>query len=102
MLDSLLPYIVLNGRIAVFGQISQYGDGGAYEFSNLGYFLMRRLTMRGYVIPDFTNQYEKIDAALNDLSQQQLLKDNLHILQWLATASECLGMLLRGANEGKL
>ena len=102
LLDSLLPHLAINGRIAVCGQISQYGDGGGYQFNNLGYFLMRRLTMQGYVVPDFINEYEQIDAALNELYQQQLLKDRPHILPGLATASEGLEMLLSGANDGKL
>ena len=103
MLDSLLPLLAINARIAVCGQISQYGlTGEPYQFKNLFAFLMRRLTMQGFVVPDFTKDSPRINQMLEDLYIQGALLHRPHILKGLEQAPAGLEMLLKGTNKGKL
>ena len=103
LLDSILPLLKVNARITICGQISQYGNTGeGYAYKNLFAFLMLRLRMEGFVVPDFDTDAHRLTTELAELYDKGLLKDKPHILKGIETAAKGLEMLLSGQNHGKL
>lgn len=105
LLDSLLPHLGIHARIAICGQMSQYDSAtpaDGYRYANLFYLFMRRMTMQGFVVPDFNDEMDRVDMALDDLFQRRFITDRPHVLEGIEHAAVGLEMLVTGANHGKL
>lgn len=105
MLDEILPVLAINARVVICGQISQYDHktpSEAYRYKNLFQLLMRRMRIEGFVVPDFIDKYQEIDAELGQLYDNSQITNRPHILEGIEWAADGLEMLLEGTNRGKL
>lgn len=103
ILDAILPRMNNFGRIAVCGLISTYNSPppvlGPTDFDRV---LMRRLTLRGFIISDyFPRAREGFDALSAWVADGRILwKD--HVVAGLENAVAALGLLFTGEHDGKL
>ena len=105
ILDTALVHLKVGARVAICGQISQYANAGpddAYRTGNLFQLLMKRARIEGFVVPDFDDRSDEIDARLADLVARGVLTPRLHVLEGLGKAAQGLELLLSGGNRGKL
>lgn len=103
-LDTGLTLMNNFGRVVVCGLISTYNSTGTaapgpYMFRNV---IMRRLTVRGFVILDHLDEYPRMTAELAQWMLEGKLRYRLHIVDGLENAAEALNLLYTGGNEGKL
>lgn len=103
ILDASLEHMKDFSRVVICGLISTYNakerTPGPYMFRNI---IMRRLTVRGFVILDHA---DLIPAALADLAgwlRTGQLKMPVHMIEGLENAPEALNLLYTGGNTGKL
>ncbi|MGH8880043.1 MAG: NADP-dependent oxidoreductase, partial [Stackebrandtia sp.] len=102
-LEAAISAMNRNGRIAVCGMISQYN---ATEPSvaprNLGLFVGRRLTMRGFLVMD---HYSRMRAMIDDVSGW-LASDDIvaeeTIVDGIENSVDAFLGMLRGDNVGKM
>jgi NADPH-dependent curcumin reductase CurA len=103
MLDAGLTVMKNYGRVVICGLIATYGAAGEvpgpYMFRNM---IMRRLTMRGFVILDYLDQYPELWTQLLQWIKAGRLKYRLNLLEGLDRAPEALGLLFSGGNDGKV
>jgi NADPH-dependent curcumin reductase len=65
ILDACLMHMKLNGRVPTCGLISQYNaTSGASGPKNYSMILMRRLTVRGFIVLDYVSRYPEAIGAL--------------------------------------
>lgn len=103
ILDASLTHMKNFGRVVVCGLISSYNADkavpGPYMFRNI---IMRRLTVRGFVILDHA---QALPAVLRDLTTwigERRLYMPVHEVKGLAGAAAALNLLYTGGNTGKL
>ncbi len=91
------------GRIALCGAISQYNATGVEMAPRLpGFFVCRRVTMRGFIVSDFAPKYEPARKLMGGLVRSGAIKYREDIVQGLENAPNAFIGLLRGDNFGKL
>ncbi len=93
----------LFGRIVICGMISTYNDLGAAEEPGLwNLILMRRLSIRGFILSDFASRYGESAKALVGWMQDGRLKTRQDVRPGLERAVDWLKLLYSGGNFGKL
>ena len=101
--DAALANMKDFGHVAICGLISSYNAKepmpGPYMYRNL---IMRRLTVRGFVILDYAEKFPDILADLVGWMRDGKLKLPQHIVDGLENAPEALNLLYTGGNTGKL
>ena len=103
ILDAVLPNMALHGRVSVCGLIASYGSAtpqpGPARFDQV---LMKRLTIQGFLLPDFmaraVGYYPQLREWL-DAGQLDMRFDETRGLENVLTA---YAGLLTGANTGKV
>jgi hypothetical protein len=105
IMDAVLKRMKLFGRVALCGMISQYNlaDGAADPVP--GYWtmmLMRRLTVRGFIVTDFAPRFPEAMMALGQWMASGQVKTRQDIRQGLDKAGEHVKLLYSGGNFGKL
>ena len=93
------------GRIPLCGLISQYNETGDTQGGCPAYWetmLMRRLTVRGFIVTDFAAQFAEGAAQLGEWLQQGKLQTRQDIRPGLEKADEHVKLLYSGGNVGKL
>ena len=103
LLDAVLPNMALHGRVAVCGLIAGYDRAtplpGPAHYDQV---LMKRLTIRGFLLPDFmaeaTGYVPQLRAWL-DAGRLAVRFDETRGIEHLLTA---YARLLTGANTGKV
>jgi NADPH-dependent curcumin reductase len=91
------------GRIALCGAVSQYNATGVEMAPRLpGFFVGRRVTLRGFIVSDFAAKYEPARRLMGDLVRSGKVKFREDIVQGLDQAPRAFIGLLRGDNFGKL
>lgn len=91
------------GRIVLCGAISQYNATRVEMAPRLpGFFVGRRVTMRGFIVSDFAPKYEPARKLMAGLVRSGALKYREDIVQGLENAPRAFIGLLRGENFGKL
>src|SRR6266568_6857691 len=103
ILEACLPQMNNCGRIACCGVISQYdGVPSAHGPRGVpGLIVIKRLTMQGFIVTDFTDQR---DEALSDLQSWVAagkLKVQEDVINGLENTPKALIGLLAGENRGK-
>lgn len=102
-LDTILPLMNNYGRIAQCGMISMYNTEeplpGPYNYPMV---LMRRLTIRGFVVLDFADRYPEAVADLSKWMLEGKIKYRQDIVEGLENAAKAVRMLYEGTNQGKL
>jgi len=91
------------GRMPVCGLISGYNrDGPEPGPSDFARVLMRRLTIKGFIIIDYFPRAAEGFADLGTWVSEGKLKWKDHIVDGLENAMDALGLLFTGAHDGKL
>ena len=91
------------GRIACCGAVSQY-DGAAPAHGPRGIpglIVVKRLTMRGFIVMDYQDRHEKALEELQGWVASGKLKVKEDIMQGLENTPQALVGLLAGDNVGK-
>jgi len=100
--DAIFPLMNVHGRISVCGQISQYNLTRPDQSPRImWHFISQRLTMRGFLVFDFEDQY---DAALKQMGvwiNEGLIKYREDIWEGLENAPEAFIDMMQGGNMGK-
>lgn len=103
ILDASLTHMKDFGHVVICGLISSYNSKepvpGPYMFRNL---IMRRLTVRGFVILDHEDRFPDAMAALAGWLAEGKLTMPLHLVDGLEAAPKALNLLYTGGNTGKL
>jgi NADPH-dependent curcumin reductase CurA len=102
-LDAALGAMAHGGRIVCCGVVSQYDTSGPAPGPRgvPGMLILKHLTMRGFLLPDYAAQYADALAVLDGWLQRGSLRPVEDVLDGLETAPEGLVGLLNGANLGK-
>ncbi len=99
VLDNLNDF----SRIALCGMISFYNDENAQPAPrNYDLLLMRRVTMRGFILTDFLDKAMEAIMQLAGWVLEGKLKWADDIIDGLENAPEAVNMLFDGSNKGKL
>jgi NADPH-dependent curcumin reductase CurA len=93
--------MTLGGGMPLCGLISGYNEGTAAvgDFSPI---LMRRLSVRGFIVLDFAPRWEEATSQLIHWVREGKLKHRETIVEGLENAPTALNQLFDGANIGKL
>jgi NADPH-dependent curcumin reductase CurA len=93
----------LFGRVALCGMISTYNDVTPREAPGFWtMILMRRLTIRGFIVTDFAARFAESGAALAGWMLEGRLKTRQDIRPGLENAVAAVRELYTGGNFGKL
>ena len=91
------------GRVALCGMISTYnGTGPAPGLDDFARILMRRLTIKGFIIIDYLPRAGEAFAELAPLVATGELKWKAHVVDGLENAAEAVKLLFSGQHDGKL
>ncbi|WP_299202076.1 NADP-dependent oxidoreductase [uncultured Tateyamaria sp.] len=103
ILDASLTHMRDFGRVVICGLISSYTEKdpvpGPYMFRNI---IMRRLSMRGFVILDYMDLMPKVQADLGAWVKAGELRLPLHVVDGLENAVDAVNLLYTGGNTGKV
>ncbi len=99
ILDASLTHMKDFGHVVICGLISSYNSNeptpGPYMFRNL---IMRRLTVRGFVILDHEDRFPDAMSVLASWLAEGKLTMPLHIVDGLEAAPKALNLLYTGGN----
>jgi NADPH-dependent curcumin reductase CurA len=107
MLDTMLAHMAMNGRVALCGAISAYNSGASCLLRNYFQLITMRLTLRGFVIHDFSNDEAKreefMEAILgsNIITADEETQDTI-IAGTVEDIPRTWLRLFDGGNQGKL
>lgn len=91
------------GRMPLCGLISGYNrEGPEPGPSDFARVLMRRLTIKGFIVIDYFPRAAEGFADLGTWVSEGKLKWKDHIVDGLENAMDALGLLFTGAHDGKL
>ncbi len=103
IMDAVFSRMNLFGRFALCGMIAAYNDDGRptgpTDFSRV---LMKRLTIRGFLVSDFYPRAAEAMAELIPSVTSGKLKWKVHVDQGLEGAMDSLQRLFTGNHDGKL
>lgn len=105
--DAIFPLLNDFARIPVCGLISQYNIGaGRPDQPGIDAFmravLVKRLTMRGFIVTDFVAQYDDFLREVGGLLKAGRIAHREQIVVGLESAPEAFIGMLKGRNFGKL
>ena len=102
VLDAALAAIALRGRIVLCGAISQYNESGDRRgVANTSMLIMRRGSMRGFIVLDYLDRYAEAQGALASMVHDGTLRHREHLVAGLEHAPDALNLLFSGGNHGK-
>jgi hypothetical protein len=102
ILDSALTLMNNFGRIPVCGLISMYNDWdnpGPKMFRNI---LMKRLTVKGFLVSDYLERYTESLDALGNWMAEGKIQYRVDVVKGIENAPETVNKLFTGENSGKL
>ena len=91
-----------HGRIVVCGMIADYNSASPAPGPNWINIIKRRLTIRGFAMPDHWDQVPAMMQKLLGYYQAGKLKYRAHKLSGLESAIDGINLLFSGGNTGKL
>jgi NADPH-dependent curcumin reductase CurA len=100
VMKAVLGRMVIGGRIALCGLIAGYNNDQrpSDDFSPI---IMKRLTMRGFLVLDYTKTKEAVHAITGWIREGKL-KTEETVSEGLENAPEVLNRLFDGSHRGKL
>jgi NADPH-dependent curcumin reductase CurA len=101
VLNTVLPLMNNFSRIPLCGQIAGYNDVSQLAISNMRYFLVSRIALRGFIVSDHMALWPAALKELAELVQAGRLQYRETIAEGLENAPRALIGLLRGENFGK-
>ena len=100
--DAAVENLALGARVAICGQIAQYNDSQqALGPRNLFHFLIKRASLRGFLVFDWAERYDHGLARLTRWLQEGRLQYREDIVDGLESAPAALAGLMEGRNFGK-
>jgi hypothetical protein len=103
VLEAVLGQINLRARVILCGMISQYNSAVPPAGPRtLGYLLMKRARMEGFIVTDYLGRAAEAYAKLVEWHRAGRLKYRVDVVDGLANAPRALGRLFEGKNTGKL
>ena len=102
ILDAVLPNLALHGRVVICGAVSGYSDfEGRYGLRNYHMLIMKRATMRGFLVFDFLDRAMDAVGELAGWAGEGKLKNQVDVVEGLENAPDALRRLFTGENVGK-
>ena len=101
-LAAALHSLKLGGRVALCGQISQFGTGGPGPGPDLLQAILKRLTLRGFIVRDHEDLREEFETRMCGWLRSGELRSEETIVEGLDRAVEAFIGMLHGANLGKM
>ena len=101
-MDAALTLMNNYGRIPVCGLISMYNDWetpGPKMFRNI---LMKRLTVKGFLVSDYLDRYAESLGALSEWMAEGKIQYKVDIVEGIENAPSAVNKLFTGENTGKL
>jgi len=101
-LDAAITLMNNYGRIPVCGLISMYNDWetpGPKMFRNI---LMKRLTVKGFLVSDYLDRYAESLGALSEWMAEGKIQYKVDIVEGIENAPSAVNKLFTGENTGKL
>ncbi len=87
ILDAVLPNLALRGRVAICGAVSGYSDfEGRYGLRNYHMLIMKRGTMRGFLVFDFLDRTMEAVGELAGWAGEGKLKNQVDVVEGLENA----------------
>jgi len=103
ILDTVLMHLALHARIVICGAISQYNNDGAFKGpSNYMALLVKRATMKGFLVADYYPRAKEAVTAMTGFIKAGRLKTREEVVQGLETFPETFNRLFSGEKLGKL
>ncbi|KAG0374789.1 hypothetical protein BGX24_009933, partial [Mortierella sp. AD032] len=101
-LEAALDHLNTHGRIIACGMISQYNTRQPYGIKNLMNVVSKRLTIRGFIVADFQEQYfEDFWRDVRGLLLKKKIVYRVDEAKGVAAAPEAFVGMLNGKNFGK-
>ncbi len=100
VMRAVLSRMVIGGRVALCGMISGY-NSAERPSDDFSPFIMKRLSMRGFLVLDYTRTKEAV-AAITGWIREGKLKTEETVAEGLENAPEVLNRLFDGTHRGKL
>jgi NADPH-dependent curcumin reductase CurA len=102
ILDAALANLALRARIVLCGAVSGYsGLDERYGLRNTNNLIVRRGTMRGFLIFDFLSRAMEAVGDLVTWAGEGRIKNQIDVVEGLENAPEALARLFNGENLGK-
>lgn len=101
-LDAALTLMNNFGRIPVCGLISMYNDWdepGPKMFRNI---LMKRLTVKGFLVSDYLDRYSESLESLSLWMSEGKIQYKVDVVEGIENALSAVNKLFTGENKGKL
>jgi NADPH-dependent curcumin reductase CurA len=107
VLKAVIPLLNEFARVPVCGQIAHYNQSGPAEGPDMLPVLMRevlvrRLTLRGFIVSDFADQEPAFLRDMGAWVREGRVRYREHVVEGLERAPEALVEMLRGQNFGKV
>ena len=90
------------GKIVICGRISQMNTSNPHSLKNMAHVLVKRLTIKGFLIFDHENDYEDFERDMSNWIKNNNIKWKETIKQGIEKAPEAFLDLLNGKNIGKM
>jgi NADPH-dependent curcumin reductase CurA len=103
-LEAALSLMKMNGRVACCGVVSTYDTASQPAHGPRGVpflFVVKRLTMRGFIVSDFFGRRDEALAQLRSWVEERRLKVIEDIVEGFENLPDSLIGLLHGKNRGK-
>ena len=102
ILDAVLANMAMHARIAICGAVSGYsGFEERYGLRNYHMLIMRRGTMRGFLVFDFMDRAMEAIGEIAGWAGEGKIKNQIDVVEGLENAPEALARLFTGENLGK-
>lgn len=103
IMDAVFSRLRLHGRMSLCGMISGYNEEGPLAGpTDFGRVLMKRLTIRGFIVIDYMAQAKQAYTDLSQWVSEGRLKWKDHVVDGLENAPSALDRLFAGNHDGKL
>ncbi|HLY54559.1 MAG TPA: NADP-dependent oxidoreductase, partial [Stellaceae bacterium] len=103
VMDAVFDRLNTHGRMALCGLISGYNEAGPIAGPrDFGRVLMRRLSIRGFIIIDYLPRAKEGFAKLAEWVADGRIKWKTDIVEGLENAPAALNRLFTGQHDGKL
>ena len=101
-LDAALTLMNKFGRIPVCGLISMYNDWSSTGPKMYRNILMKTLTVTGFLVSDFADQFEECLQTLGQWVAEGKIKYKVDVVEGIENAPSAVNKLFTGENQGKL
>jgi NADPH-dependent curcumin reductase CurA len=99
--EALIPRLTVGARIVICGQISQYNLEQREPGPGLGFLIVFRARVEGFLVSDYVHRYGEAAERLARWVAEGKIRWREHVTEGLENAPRAFIGLLRGENRGK-